>query len=240
MSIRTSMARTKRSVYKKVLKLIDKLFKSDYYWRFAMQLNGYDISNYTFRKDQIAFVHIPKTGGTSLHEILQSQGTDQFVNLDIHRPISLLCSLDEFNYVTILRNPVDRVWSYYQMVLRNPVGYPYREFAVVGLEYFLKNCWAAKNMSCQYYTAMVYEKVTEKIYTDALENLKKFYAVLSFDHFNEDASRFMEQHNMNAVQQVPHKRKVKYNLPTPFEKELIQRYNQFDIKLYELWLEKNQ
>lgn len=238
MELITHIARLKKAATKKVLLGADRLLQTDYYWRYSMTVNGYHISNYNFEKNQIAFVHMPKTGGTSFRKLLNGRDDSKFVNITIHRPISLHCPPENYKYVTIVRDPIDRVWSYYQMVLRNPEGYPYREFAIKGLDCFLGKCWAASDMACQYYSGMVYHKVEETLYEKALHNLSNFYAVLSFKNFNTEVNQFFDDNNIQ-VAQIPHERKSSYSKPTVEERELIRSYNTFDIKLYDHWNKNN-
>ncbi len=238
MNLKIILARAKKKTLQKVFKVTDKLLQTDHYWRYKMQNNGYHISSYAFRKDQIAFVHMPKTGGTSFQKILKNHTTDRFINVKVHRPISKSCPVETYKYVTILRNPVDRVWSYYQMVLRNPDGYPYKKYAVKGLESFLQKCWAAQDMSCQYYTARVYEKVNQGIYEEALNKLSKFHDILLFQNFTEDVSLFVAKHNISFKSDIPHERKVSYKQPTDSEIALIEKFNHFDILLFKHFTNK--
>ncbi len=95
----------------------------------------------------VAFVHIPKAGGTTLHSILDRQypkETDIRCDMQIpgvlermlaltpeqraralcirgHMPYGTHCYMDQqVRYITMLRDPVKRVISKYRNILRNP------------------------------------------------------------------------------------------------------------------------
>ena len=238
MNLRTLIARFKRKTTKSILKIIDSIFDTDWYWNYSFKMSAFHTSEYTFKKDQIAFVHVPKTGGTSVAKMLQQSGISRFVNLNIHKPISEFCSPAEYKYFTIIRNPIDRVWSQYQMVLREGNGYPYNKYAVRGLKCFLENCWAVRNMACSYYSGQVHQESTLETYEKAVENLQQFYKVLSFENFNFEIKDFFKEENIQ-YQDILHERKSTYDGPNQQEKDQIIAYNKFDIMLFEKWENQN-
>ena len=233
-SLRAQLARVKIRSFKALYKATDLLLDSDKHIRYTYHQNGYHNPDYRFRKDQINFIHLPKTGGTSFCKMLAADEQDRFAYLDIHKPISKHCSTNDYQYVTVLREPIARVWSYYQMVLRSEKGYPYQKWANQGLEIFLKKCWAARNMACRYLTAEVDREPDQGTSERALANIGNFYTVLDFAQFSEEAAAFMKEHSI-AYEQVPNERNHSYAKPTAAEKELIKKYNQWDIALFENW-----
>jgi hypothetical protein len=102
---------------------------------------------------KIIFLHLPKTGGLTLYDILERQykkgevytikiknkrpALQEFINLpDIektkikvlrgHMPFGYHQFLqEEAKYITVLRNPVDRVISHYYYILEHPDHYLY-------------------------------------------------------------------------------------------------------------------
>ncbi|MGK0391756.1 MAG: hypothetical protein ACI94Y_004523 [Maribacter sp.] len=237
--MRKQLARLKKSVYINGLRIVDNILGKDYSIRYHYTANGYHTSFFTFSKEKIAFVHVPKTGGTSFYKMLSQNKNHDFINIDIHRPVSVHCPPADFKYITILRHPIDRVWSYYQMVLRNSPEYPYKKFAVKGLECFLKNCWAASDMTCQYYAGKVYKKVNQQVYNKALSNLNDFQTSILFDNFAEELSTFFKENNI-PFKEILHERNAIYTAPTAAEKKLIETYNQYDIALFEAWKAKRE
>ncbi len=100
-----------KSVSKKILKIIDQIFWTDYRIKSHNKKIGFHDPAYKFGRNEIAFVHVPKSGGTSLHKLLSQDDQSRFVSLNMHRPISRFCKPQEYNYITVIRNPVERVWS---------------------------------------------------------------------------------------------------------------------------------
>ncbi|MEM1324808.1 MAG: sulfotransferase family 2 domain-containing protein [Bacteroidota bacterium] len=232
--MKVSLGRAKRALTKQVYQAYDSLFETDHYWNYRFQNSGFHQPNYTFDSNKIAFIHLPKTGGTTISKLLQQDTKQRFVNLDIHRPISSLCPPNSFSYVTIIRHPIDRVWSQYQMVLRSPSDYPYHREANKGLAYLLKHCWSVRNMACRYYTARVRHEPHGESIQLAYANLKKFKAVLDFAHFSTEVPAFLANYDLDHLV-IPHERKSKYPSPSVEEQALIAKYNQYDIDLYEKW-----
>lgn len=233
-SLHIKLARVKQRSIKSYLSVLDHITDADRLIRYTYYKNGYHNPEYHIQKNEINFLHLPKTGGTSLCKILEQDSTKRFGKLNIHRPISKHCPPEEYRYVTVMRDPIARVWSYYQMVLRSPKGYPYQKWANKGLEVFLDKCWAARNMSCRYLSGQV-ELEPNKITLDAaFVNLQKFYAVLDFRNFSEEVSKFLTALNF-PQQQIPNERNHTYAPPDDDSKQLIKQYNQLDISLFESW-----
>jgi hypothetical protein len=58
------------------------------------------------------------------------QDNSKFINIQRHSPVSKYCSPEDYSYITIIRNPIDRVWSQYQMILRSDENYPYKNYGL--------------------------------------------------------------------------------------------------------------
>jgi len=228
------LSRFKKRTLKTFYRFYDLVSDGDKYIRYSYYHNGYHNPNYEFGKDQIAFLHIPKTGGSSLAKMLVNDPEDRFINLNIHKPVANKCQPKDFRYLTVMRDPVDRVWSYYQMVLRSPEGYPYLNFAKKGLAHFLEKCWAARNLSCRYIAGSVEPEPTKETLQQAQQNLDSFYAVLAFAHFQDEVSGFMQRHSI-PFELIPNERKSTYAQPSRAEIELIKGYNQLDTMLFDYW-----
>ena len=233
--MRVILSRTKKKIIIEAFKIYDFITDSDKSFRLRMKYNGFDNPDYFFEKDEIAFIHIPKTGGTTISKVLNNHNQLSFVNLNIHKPVSLHCSPMEYKYFTVLRNPVDRVWSQFQMILREGKGYPHYNFANRGLVTYLKKCREARNFICRYFTGEIDKEPNDKTLEKAENNLKAFYWVIDFNQFNNEFAEFLINHEI-PVDKVPNERKASYQKPTEEEINLIEEYNQLDLMLYSNYL----
>jgi hypothetical protein len=218
----------------KALKIVDDVFWTDFHIKLRNKNIGFHNANYQLKTNEIALVHVPKTGGTSLVSILRKDKLSRFVNLNTHSPVSQLCAPQKYNYITVMRDPIERVWSYYQMVLQSSPSYPYKLFANKGLSCFLKYCWEARNMSCRYYSGQIAKEPTEQTLQNALNNLKHFCAVINFENYEEEVNKFLARYDLKT-NLIPHKRKKSYELPNEYERQLISHYNSLDIELFDRW-----
>ena len=223
-----------KEIVREFLTKIDWLFWTNFYVTTINYRTGFHNPNYRFSSDQIAFIHIPKTGGTSLHTFLRTDSQKRFVNLNMHRPVSKLCDPSKYSYITVMRDPVERVWSYYQMVLQNPPNSPYKRFADKSLDCFLNRCWEVRNMACRYYSGEISKEPDEQTLRKALNNLSLFKFVILFDNFERGVKQLSDKYRIEPLSQ-PHMRQSRY---TPLDQRnyaIIASYNQLDINLFKYW-----
>ncbi|MFK7935351.1 MAG: hypothetical protein AB8G22_17690 [Saprospiraceae bacterium] len=232
--IRVYLARIKKQLLKQVYRIYDYFADTEYYYEYTHFVNGFENPNYRFLPSEIGFIHLPKTAGTSFAKLLAADSQNRFTLLRIHRPVSPHCPPDKFRYITIMRDPVERVWSLYRMVLRYPKKYPYWKHAVRSLELFIQKNRAARNLVCRYLSGEMDPEPTMETLAQAQANLQQFYAVLDFANFAEEASAFLHGHQIEHAA-LPHERKASYAAPSAAERAIIEKYNQLDIKLYERW-----
>lgn len=223
-----------KKAIKNSLRVMDYVLWTDFYVKAHNRWIGFHDTSYRFEKGEVAFIHIPKTGGTSLHRLMQKDHELRFVGLNMHRPISRFCDPTEYSYVTVMREPIERVWSYYQMVRRRPVGHPYKRFAEKGLEAFLDHCWEVRNMACRYYSGRIAREPNADAVDVALCNLANFAFVLDFSDFSNQVILLLEKYDI-PVARIPHERKSSYARPSDREIGLIARYNALDVTLFEEW-----
>jgi len=209
---------------------LDEVFETELYARLIQLRLRFHTPYYFVKHGQIALIHLPKTAGTSLHTLLNDDKLHRFINLNAHRPVSKFCKPGKYEYITVMRNPIDRVWSHYCMILSTPHA-RFLHVANKGIENYLKHCWMGRNMACRYYAGNVASEPNEQTLALARENLSRFLCVLSFDHIEEDLTRFLREYDIPAAT-IPHKRKVSYAQPTPDERDLIASYNRYDMDLF--------
>jgi hypothetical protein len=186
-------------------------------------------------------MRIPKTGGTTLARVLASVAGDAVVNLKTHLPISLQCPPQSYRYITVLRDPCERVWSHYQMVKRRGTGDPYHIYADRGLEHFLKRCWESQNMMTGYLIGRPHRRLPKSCIRHAQRNLDAFFFVGDFNHLESDLRRLLTALGCagNEIDIPNENRGEKEALSAP-HRELIARYNALDLDLYDYFVQRRQ
>jgi len=235
------------------------------------------------------FLHIPKTAGSSLKSIVFSQyprsksfyidGGNPNQSLSIlkrdlaenHKHFDLIYghidynSVDflnnqNLNYVTILRNPTERVISLYYHIINMPNHYLHKRLIneKVTLKQFIQGGFTTetdngqvrilagaggyhKNDFSKY--NIPYGKVNESLLEEAINNINKSFVfvgvqeyfleslILIKKYLNWKESLYVNKINTN---------KAKKNIDEVDQEmiELIRNYNSFDIKLYEYALNR--
>lgn len=225
---------------KKALSFIDKYSFSDFSVRVHNNSIGFHRNDYVVKNDEIAIIHLPKTGGTSLKNALNksSLGMEgRIKNINSHMPISLVSPPKLSKYITFMRNPVDRVFSYYKMQLRDKAQ-PYHFHAKDGLSTLLQSCWEVRNTACMYYSGMMYERMTHQHLQASIDNLNQFLFVGDFSNFDNELMRLQKNIGIN-FEKNPHMNSSKVLLPNEEEYTLIRAYNMLDIELYNIFFKKN-
>ena len=194
-------------------------------------------NNYTINDSEYCFIHVPKSGGTTFSFYLKKYNIKTCTNINLHQPVNNLFSPNKFKYITILRNPIDRCYSYYQMVKRESPNYPHKKYSN-NLENFMNNCWEVNNMATLYYAGIDCSKlkiinVNDEIYNKAINNLKNFHNILDFNNIQNDIITFFKKLNIYLDNKIENKRKVEYNKNlSKNDIVLITKHNEYDIKLY--------
>ena len=224
----------KKFLYKKIGPIIggllDKLFFTEFEKRSSNYYHHYDQNDYVFEKSQYCFIHVPRTGGWSFRNHFEKLKLPFFVNekKGHHNPVSLLCSPKEYSYVTIIRDPVERVRSHYQMFQKTN-----QNSATRGLINFLRYSSEAKNLFCQYYSGMIGENVDEVIYNIALDNLKNFKGIILFEKYDSEIKKFFKNFGADEIKEKFHDNKSNEKILKKEERDAIKIYNYWDLKLYD-------
>ena len=190
--------------------------------------------NYHFNKDQVAFIHLPKSGGTTVWRTLYPALSSILVNPNLHRPISIHCDPSEYTYFTWVRDPIARVWSYYYMQLRQ-LDNTWHHFTY-SFEVFMDSVWEVDNTLTRYLSANSsnLSEVNEGHFDLALQNLKKMLFVGLFETLEYDLKRLYKLLTDNKLYEVSHLMKQpEYGRVIPKDYlSLIEDKNVYDIRLY--------
>ena len=221
-------------IYKKLApfigKLFDKLFFTDFGKRASNYYHLYDQNDYKFEKDEYCFIHVPRTGGWSFRNYFENFDLPFYANekKGHHNPVSLLCPPGEYKYVTIVRDPIERVRSHFQMFQEAKESSVNR-----GLINFLRYSSEVKNLYCQYFSGLIGESVDERVFNIALKNLKLFNEIIIFENYENDLKNFFNQFQIKNFSKKFHNNKSPEKILKDEEREAIKIYNYWDIKLYE-------
>jgi len=222
-----------RKLFSLFLKKIDDVSLTNLDERRRNYIFNYNSNDYKANKDDLIFIHVPKTGGASIDVYLRAHANNYYIfkKKSNHNAVSLLCPPEKYNYITFLREPVTRVYSYYNMSLRHKYT-PSHSLANKGIINLLKYDYQVKNLYCQYFSGYPGETVNEEIYNIALKNLKNFFYVGKFENFNESFNEMCLA--LKILDKArPFVNKLEYNDSLNVDdKILIEGYNKFDIKLY--------
>ncbi|MBX9744107.1 MAG: sulfotransferase family protein [Chlamydiales bacterium] len=202
------------------------------------------------------FIHIPKTGGTSLHAILENQvdlenlyppRRFQKANIPVaheyvsgHFPFWFCHRLDkEFAQsfkVTILRNPIDRYLSLLRYRKKNIVQLRSLSLDLIH-EYTQNNpLFSAESKSNTMCRFLASDPTLEGIalLESAKENLQKFDFVLCLESFKEDVQELCRLIHIHLSEDaVPCLNVTRFEEVSPELMAIVIRYNDLDIELYE-------
>ena len=182
------------------------------------------------RSQKWAFIHIPKTGGNSISQILLNQpGTEQ---ITVHGPINQLRDVEGYFIFSFVRNPYTRFASWFEHRKREDKAYLFSDFikSIDPLDFLF--------FSQDYYL------------NHGKTNEKKMSFVGRYENFNEDLN-YILNHIGVEQKEIPHLNRNKYwekfpNLDTwslyktyyrePWMKEWVkEKYkNDFTIFHYDL------
>ena len=226
----------------------------------------------TSDKDQlIIFLHIPKTAGTSLRDIIERNFDEKAIfTIDGKNPresIKLFNSLKsadkasfslvqghgefgaikdlpqkQIKYITFVRNPVERVLSYYSYILSDSFKRPQAEVAesMSLKKYLISKCdWQMNNHQTRMIAGNVppeYGACNEEVLERAKNN------IISHFHFVGIAERFDESiltMSKFLGWKIPFYKKLNITRKRitqdtlDEEKHLIEKENRLDLELYE-------
>ena len=220
----------------RIIRGIDRLLRTSYFAKFNNSKIGY---HKTFPKTKIGsriFIHVPRTGGTSINYYMQNYNkthSDKLLYIEPHYIPNFDLPITAFRYYTVVRNPVERAISYYFLQLRDK-NQPYRYLAMAGFERFVNKCWEVNNIFVRYFANAIEKSIIDDsdVHT-AFQNLSKFEKVIDFNRISE----FFCQEFLVTNVGFPHLNKTESKSINAEMKSLIKEKNTYDIKLYDLVME---
>jgi len=228
-------------------------------------------------EDVLLFLHIPKAAGTTLTSVLMRQYPPESIfevyGLVPDRRIEELktCSperrrvvqcvighfyfgLDELfdrrcRYITMLRDPVERVISSYYHVLRTPDNWLYRDVAKSGmtLEQYVKSegpiAHEARNMQTRMMAGTAWDCILDEAsLKTAKENLDKCAAVGVVERFDESLVLFKRRLGWTGLRYLKMRAggRPRNSDISPSVLDAIRTHNELDIQLYQYAVQRLQ
>ncbi|MCQ6282351.1 sulfotransferase family 2 domain-containing protein [Bacillus sp. EB600] len=219
----------------------------------------------------LIFMHIPKTAGITLRSIIKNQYMpEEVINTFEHdtgfetieyrvRTENIKCLLSHhpfgihklvhkpFTYVTMLRDPVDRVISAYYYLHKNTDTL--EEFKKKIDNVNLKEFVTQDDKDFQYFVNNMQTRIVSGEFdpkranlNKAKDNFRDYFSVIGItEMFDESMNLMKEKFNWGDIhytkQNVTKKRPLKENVPEEIIK-LIEEKNQLDLELYR-WVKEN-
>ena len=164
---------------------VDRVFLTSFFARYTNAAFGYHSAIPNTASGSNVFIHVPRTGGTSLNNYFDSlakQKSDhELLYIEPHFIPDFSRPIAEFSYFTILRNPLERAKSYYKLQLKDR-SQPYHHLAIRGPKIFFAKCWEVNDFYVRYFSNNVDKKnLDSKDLEKAVDTLNLFARVFDFD-----------------------------------------------------------
>lgn len=145
-----------------------------------------------------AFIHITKTGGTSVRRYLkmpklkEAEGKKHMTGQDIQATLSPQ-RFSELRFFTVVREPFDRMQSYWQYLMRRR--------AAAGKERIPIDQWLLELVECpiQYNS-----RRPQAHYLQANGSFLHNVHILRFEHFESELTGFAQAHHLKTRKTFPH------------------------------------
>ena len=217
----------------------------------------------SLKNEQIIFMHIPKTAGGTLRTIIEKNyPKDQIIRTYTNEQVNIFKTLPEneknklkfiighnyfglhqflngpYSYITMLRDPVDRVISLYYFVLREKGTPMYEKYYNRGIEYFLEKEPQTINWQTRFAAGGTLDLNMAK------DHLKNHFSVVGISERFEESLSILERvcnmkslnyKNINVTPNRPKKEELSPEIIQRIEKNVnldIELYD-YAIKLFE-------
>ena len=222
----------KKELFRFYAKIMDKTFKTTKFDEYIKRYSKVYKNDYKLKEDQFSFVHIPRTGGTSLHTLLTNSCNNFYIGA--HNAVSINSDPKRYRYITVLRDPIERVYSYYLMQKKYK-KLPFHVHTTKNLSFFLEKVWSCENGVCKFLNGYIDRDVNEELFNISLNNLKNFYFVADFENFDNDVEKLRKKLNIERKIEYLNSFKTEKKTISYEEKKIIEQYNYYDIKIYKIF-----
>jgi len=216
-------------------KLTDYFLLTENFHKYQIKHSKIYSNDYILNENQFSFVHPPKSAGTSVNSFLYENNIDLYVSA--HNLVSKKCDPKKFRYITVIRDPVKRIKSFYEMQL-NDKRLAFHNQAKKGLNYFVTKVRINQNCLCKFLIGDLSCDIDEEKFERAKNNLKSFFFIIDFDNLEKDMKLLKLKLNIKKPMKHLGKRKKEKIYYTEDENNDIIVNNTFDIKLWD-YFKKN-
>jgi hypothetical protein len=215
----------------------------------------------------VFFLHLPRTAGTTLARVIGRQYTSEAIlplydsstgeeigSVPPDRLDSLRAIVGHFyfgahrflarpsTYVTVLRDPVDRVISHYHFVRADPTHYLHESARQMSLREYVISCDLAEpnndqtRLLCGEYQGSVPHRCSDEMLPVATKHLREHFAVVGLTEEYDRSLVLLKRvlgwsYPFYVRQNVTPRRLRKQDLPSETLR-VIETYNRLDIALY--------
>ena len=155
-------------------------------------------------------------------------------NLDTNNTTKPNVTQTKYKYITVIRNPIDRIKSFYEMQLNNK-KLSFHNQAKKGLDYFVSNIKINQNCFCKFLIGDLNCDIDEGKFEKAKQNLKNFFFIISFDNLDKDIELLKLKLDIkNEMKHIGKSQKEKKSYSESETTKIINN-NVYDIKLWDYY-----
>jgi hypothetical protein len=221
-----------REIIRFYCKITDYFFLTENFHKYQIKYSKIYSNNYFLEKDQYSFVHAPKSAGTSISTFLFENNIK--MHYSAHNLVSINCDPAKYKYITVIRNPIERVKSFYEMQLNNQ-KLSFHNHAKKGLDYFVNKLKINQNCFCKFLIGDLNCDIDETRYRRAKDNLKNFFFIVDFENLNEEMDLLKKKLSISTEMKhigKSNKEKKDYN---ENQIKMIIDNNYYDIKIWKYY-----
>ena len=214
------------------------MFRTTLKSKYNNKLIGYHQPIPETKPGSMVFIHVPRTGGTSINQYMKEYhktNSHRLLYTEPHFIPDFNLPINSFSYYTVIRHPVERALSYYQLQLKDKLQ-PYRHLIKAGDAVFVSKCWEVDNIYVRYFSNTVEKKVVDKH-----DMLKAYKTLLNFEKCIpfEDISQFFTTEFPVDTVTFPHLNKSVSTKNSNTLRKLLEERNFLDLELYNMLMKEH-